>query len=120
MGEPVNILDLARDMIRLYNLTPGQDIEIVFSGVRPGEKLFEQLSTDDEQIAKTRHPKIFIGKIAPYRPKQITHALERMAYFAYAGEERSLLKLLSDLLPESDLSRPDETGQGVEGRIAAS
>ncbi|HEY0882371.1 MAG TPA: nucleoside-diphosphate sugar epimerase/dehydratase, partial [Archangium sp.] len=67
MGEPVKIVDLARDLIRLSGLEPDKDIEIRFTGLRPGEKLFEELSTADEKAEKTRHPKIFIGKL-PSRP----------------------------------------------------
>jgi FlaA1/EpsC-like NDP-sugar epimerase len=64
MGEPVKIVDLARDLITLSGFRPDEDIEIKFSGVRPGEKLFEELSTDTEHATKTKHPKIFIGRIA--------------------------------------------------------
>jgi FlaA1/EpsC-like NDP-sugar epimerase len=65
MGEPVKIVDLARDLITLSGLRPDEDIEIRFNGIRPGEKLFEQLSTDAEHADKTKHPKIFIGRVAP-------------------------------------------------------
>ncbi len=63
MGEPVKIVDLARDLITLSGLVPDKDIEIRFSGLRPGEKLFEELSTAEEKAEKTRHPKIFIGRL---------------------------------------------------------
>ncbi len=63
MGSPVRIVDLARDLIRLSGLEPGQDIDIVFSGIRPGEKLFEELATTGENAEATRHDKIFIGKV---------------------------------------------------------
>jgi FlaA1/EpsC-like NDP-sugar epimerase len=62
MGEPVRIADLARDLISLSGLTPGEDVEIRYTGVRPGEKLFEELSVDAETADKTRHPKIFVGR----------------------------------------------------------
>ncbi|MDP2270228.1 MAG: nucleoside-diphosphate sugar epimerase/dehydratase [Archangium sp.] len=65
MGEPVKIVDLARDLITLSGLVPDKDIEIRFTGLRPGEKLFEELSTVEEKAEKTRHPKIFIGKLPP-------------------------------------------------------
>ncbi|MDW8107291.1 MAG: nucleoside-diphosphate sugar epimerase/dehydratase [Armatimonadota bacterium] len=58
MGEPIRIVDLAHDLIRLYGLVPGQDIQIVFTGVRPGEKLHEQLCYDTELLEETAHPKI--------------------------------------------------------------
>jgi FlaA1/EpsC-like NDP-sugar epimerase len=62
MGEPVRIVQLAEDLIRLSGLQPYTDIEIAFTGTRPGEKLFEELSTDAEQATKTKHPKIFVGQ----------------------------------------------------------
>ena len=63
MGEPVRIVDLAEEMIRLSGLRPYEDVPIQFIGPRPGEKLFEELSTDAEHAAKTRHSRIFVGKI---------------------------------------------------------
>ncbi len=63
MGRPVKIVDLARDLITLSGLRPDEDIKIVFTGIRPGEKLFEELSTNSESADKTKHPKIFIGRI---------------------------------------------------------
>ena len=60
MGEPVRIVDLARDLIRLSGLEPGRDIEIAFTGLRPGEKLFEELFLEDENYSRTRHEKIFV------------------------------------------------------------
>jgi FlaA1/EpsC-like NDP-sugar epimerase len=58
MGEPIRILDMARDLIRLYGLVPEQDIPIVFTGARPGEKLHEQLCYDEEVLEATANPKI--------------------------------------------------------------
>ncbi len=62
MGSPVKIVDLARDLIRLCGYTPDVDIEITFSGIRPGEKLYEELLTDEEGTSATRHAKIFTAK----------------------------------------------------------
>ena len=62
MGEPVKITQLAEDLIRLSGFRPNRDIDIVFTGIRPGEKLFEELSIDGENATKTKHPKIFVGK----------------------------------------------------------
>ena len=65
MGEPVRIVKLAEDLVRLSGLRPYDDIEITFTGVRPGEKLFEELSVGSEQAIKTKHPKIFVGNSRP-------------------------------------------------------
>jgi FlaA1/EpsC-like NDP-sugar epimerase len=62
MGKPVRIVDLARDLIRLSGLEPDKDIKIVYSGIRPGEKLFEELLTNEEGAAGTKNDRIFIGK----------------------------------------------------------
>jgi FlaA1/EpsC-like NDP-sugar epimerase len=62
MGEPVRILDLAESIIRLSGLEPYRDIDIEFTGLRPGEKLFEELSLTEEGAERTRHPKIWIGR----------------------------------------------------------
>ncbi|MDR7869509.1 MAG: nucleoside-diphosphate sugar epimerase/dehydratase [Tissierellaceae bacterium] len=62
MGEPVKIIDLAKDLIRLSGFEPGVDIPIEITGLRPGEKLFEELLLDEEGILNTKHDKIFIGK----------------------------------------------------------
>ncbi len=62
MGEPVRIADLARDLIRLSGLEPGVDVEIVFTGVRPGEKLFEELLTAEEGTEASKHKQIFIAR----------------------------------------------------------
>lgn len=68
MGEPVRIVDLAREMIRRAGLREGKDIEIVFSGVRPGEKLFEELSLPTELVAETTHPRIHVWKLPQIPP----------------------------------------------------
>jgi FlaA1/EpsC-like NDP-sugar epimerase len=60
MGEPVKIVDLASDLIRLSGLVPGEDVKIEFTGIRPGEKLFEELRLDGETVEKTAHPQIFL------------------------------------------------------------
>jgi len=62
MGQPMRILDLAQDLIRMSGLVPGEDIEIVFTGTRPGEKLFEELLTAEEGVSSTRHKKIHVAR----------------------------------------------------------
>jgi FlaA1/EpsC-like NDP-sugar epimerase len=108
MGEPVRILDLAKDTITLSGLRPYEDIGIVFTGIRPGEKLFEELQTSEEQVIKTWHPKIFIGRLATYPEDKIRHALEMLSMLAYSGWDRELRKALNDLLPEAQLHVPGE------------
>ena len=83
MGDPVRIFDMAKDMIGLFGLKPFDDIDIVFTGARPGEKLFEELNTEGENITKPRHPKIFIGTINTYDDRMVVAALTK---FEGAGE----------------------------------
>jgi FlaA1/EpsC-like NDP-sugar epimerase len=78
MGEPVRIVTLAEDLIRLSGLQPGRDIEIQFVGTRPGEKLFEELSIDTEDARKTKHAKIFIGRDAPRRWEEMAGEVGRL------------------------------------------
>ncbi len=108
MGDPVRILDLAKETITLSGLRPFEDINIVFTGVRPGEKLYEELQTSDERVEKTRHPKIFIGRIAAYPEEKVRHALERLSLLAENGWDRELRRAINDLLPEAQLSIPKE------------
>jgi FlaA1/EpsC-like NDP-sugar epimerase len=103
MGEPVRILDLARDFITLSGLKPNEDIDIVFTGTRPGEKLFEELQTNEEAMTKTRHPKIFIGRIATYPEERVSRTLLRMTALARREDELELRKCLIDLLPEAQI-----------------
>ncbi len=78
MGEPVRIVDLARDLIRLSGLQPDVDIKVEFSGVRPGEKLFEELMTKEERGASTAHEKIFVGRIQPFSSEELEATIMRM------------------------------------------
>jgi len=105
MGHPVRILDLAVAMINLSGLRPFEDIEIVFTGLRPGEKLFEELELDGEGISKTRHPKIFIGLIAPYPEGVVDEALVELQRLARTGDPISIREYLNEFLPEATLAR---------------
>jgi FlaA1/EpsC-like NDP-sugar epimerase len=104
MGEPVRILDLAKDTITLSGLKPYEDIEIVFTGIRPGEKLSEMLEISEEKMSKTRHPKIFIGKVAAHPEEKLVLGLERLSALALSGTEEGLRAALADLIPEAKLN----------------
>jgi FlaA1/EpsC-like NDP-sugar epimerase len=113
MGEPVRILDLAEEMITLTGLRPYVDMDIVFTGLRPGEKLFEELELSGEQIAKTRHPKIFIGRLNAYPPEEIDRALRFLAELARDGDGTAVRKFLNSLLPEANLGVRRATRDGA-------
>lgn len=78
MGDPVRIVDLARDLIALSGLVPGDDIEIAFTGIRRGEKLHEELSLAGDNVAKTLHPKIFVGRGLPPPMGELQRAYARL------------------------------------------
>ena len=103
MGEPVRILDLAEEMITLTGLRPYVDMDIVFTGLRPGEKLFEELELSGEQIAKTRHPKIYIGKLNAYPSNEVEEGLRVLVGLAQEGDGTAVRKFLNSLLPEANL-----------------
>jgi FlaA1/EpsC-like NDP-sugar epimerase len=84
MGEPVKIVDLARDLIRLSGFSE-EEIRIEFSGIRPGEKLFEELSTAAEAANPTHHPKILVGRTSAEGNEDIEHRLDRLVQAALQG-----------------------------------
>ncbi|MCA9610766.1 MAG: polysaccharide biosynthesis protein, partial [Myxococcales bacterium] len=100
MGEPVKIVDLARDLIRLSGLRPDVDVPIEFTGVRPGEKLFEELSTDAENVDKTRHPKIFVGRHSSEPIDEVMRWLEALETAASSGDPQKLVARLRACIPE--------------------
>jgi len=103
MGEPVRILDLAEKMITLSGFEPGKDVQIAFTGLRPGEKLFEEIELEGEGMAKTHHPKIFVGRFRPYPADRLDAALERLEEESRVGHEARVRQTLAELLPEATL-----------------
>ncbi len=102
MGEPVRILDLARETIKLSGLKPDVDIKIVFTGMRPGEKMVEELETDKEKLSKTIHPKIFVGEIAPYPSAEIRAIISEIRVLCLSENNVHIRRFLSDTLPEAN------------------
>ncbi len=128
MGESVRIVDLARDLIRLSGLEPGIDIQIAFSGIREGEKLFEELGFDQEKMSKTRHPKIYVGKLSPYPWNEVLAHLQRLALVTGALNAEQVRVALKSVVPEmqedarrsvSPESFPPESTQGLEQVVEA-
>jgi FlaA1/EpsC-like NDP-sugar epimerase len=111
MGKPVKIVDLARDLIRLSGYTPHEDIAIEFSGVRPGEKLFEELSFAAENATKTRHSKIFVGTFRAYPWEAVERGLERLHALSEGSAPDLIRSAFQALVPE--YTPPAPPGQSV-------
>jgi FlaA1/EpsC-like NDP-sugar epimerase len=114
MGEPIKIVNLARDMIELSGLTPDVDITIQFTGLRPGEKLFEELLLSNEGYDRTPHPKIVVGRIQPTPSDVLKKALTVLEAAANRGDEASVRLGLAQLVPESSLTLPAAPSETTE------
>jgi FlaA1/EpsC-like NDP-sugar epimerase len=100
MGEPVKILDLANDLIRLSGLEPGQDIEIVFTDLRPGEKMSEVLWDEGVEHFPTDHPEITrLENMEMLEAGQLEEVIDHLAIHAEAGEVEALVSLLDEIVP---------------------
>ncbi|HTP10125.1 MAG TPA: nucleoside-diphosphate sugar epimerase/dehydratase [Anaerolineae bacterium] len=104
MGEPVKIVNLAQDLIELSGLEVGHDIEIVFTGIRPGEKLYEELFIPGETYRRTEHQKIFVIESATSSvlPSQLNQVVARLEDAAYGNNVVELTDALQRLLPDFD------------------
>ena len=100
MGEPVKIVDLARELITLSGFRPGEDIEIAFTNPRPGEKLFEELSLDGEDMQRTRHPKISIWKNIPMDRDKLRSGISKLVAIAQTQNHRQIVQKIKELVPE--------------------
>jgi FlaA1/EpsC-like NDP-sugar epimerase len=98
MGEAVKIVSLAHNLIRLSGLEPDVDIPIIFTGLRPGEKLHEQLTSDTEETLPTRYDKIRIVRTDAPRPHE--QVIDHLWTAVAARDERASLKRLQELVPE--------------------
>jgi FlaA1/EpsC-like NDP-sugar epimerase len=99
MGEPVKIVDLATDLIRLCGYEPGKDIDIQFTGIRPGEKLYEEMFFHEEHALPTNHPKLLRAKKAGI-PEGLMKRIERLVIAADTAEEGELREMLITLVPD--------------------
>lgn len=99
MGDPVKIVDLARDLIKLSGFHE-EDIEIRFTGLRPGEKLFEEIALGDEAVDKTRHPKIYVGKHRAMPIEVVKKGLRDLHAIADSGSAEQIRDALRALVPE--------------------
>ncbi len=114
MGQPIRIVELARQMIRLAGLTPDKDVAIVYTGLRPGEKLTEELFHDQESLAPTGHPGLRLASPRVANHELLARGLEELHAAAAARDAAAVLRLLARLVPEYQGATP--AGEGLAGR----
>ncbi len=100
MGESVKIVDLAKKMIKLSNLTLGKDIQIIYTGLRPGEKLYEELLNNKENTIATHHPKIMIAKVRELDEKIFPVQLAELLALIANQDNFELVKKMKEIVPE--------------------
>jgi len=100
MGEPVKIVDLARELITLSGFRPDEDVEIAFTGLRPGEKLFEELSIEGEDMQRTRHPKISIWNNIPVDRDLLRQGVAQLLELSRTSGRQAIIEKIRHLVPE--------------------
>jgi FlaA1/EpsC-like NDP-sugar epimerase len=100
MGKSVKIIDLAKKMIKLSRLTLGKDIQIVYTGLRPGEKLYEELLNDQENTLPTHHPQIMIAQVKEYDLDTISQELDVLEDSLKLHENFEIVKKMKAIIPE--------------------
>ena len=100
MGQPVKIADLAHNMIRLAGFVPGKDIEIIYTGLRPGEKLYEELLNQKELTIPTSNEKILVAKVREYDYTVVKDQIEQLIATAQTGKVFPTVQIMKDIVPE--------------------
>jgi FlaA1/EpsC-like NDP-sugar epimerase len=100
MGKPVKIYDLATNMIKLAGLTVDKDIKIVFTGLRPGEKLYEELLNDEELVKPTHHEKIKIAKVIKQDHEKVQRDVFDLIRYAKFRDEENIVRKMKSVVPE--------------------
>jgi len=123
MGEPVKIVDLARQMITLSGFRPHEDIDIVFTGTRPGEKLFEELRTEGENVEPTVHSKVVVWKSGPTAWEDIAKAVNELETLQNCTDRAKIVECFRRIVPEyapNNAAPPVSTGdESVAGAVVA-
>jgi len=100
MGKPVKIIDMARQMIKLAGLTPDQDIEIKITGLRPGERLYEDLFNTSEEILPTSHKELMAAIAVPRDGDEAKRQINQLVEAAQRGDDETVIRLMHDILPD--------------------
>jgi FlaA1/EpsC-like NDP-sugar epimerase len=114
MGDPVRIVELAHDMITLSGLRPGEDIEIKYTGTRPGEKLYEELSIKGEDVSQTRHPKIGIWRTRRADWQALLTSIDRLSSLCDRDDDQALIDEFRAIVPEYRPGRRQPLPEGAE------
>lgn len=116
MGEPVRIVDMAERFIRAHGLEPRRDIDVVFTGARPGEKLYEELAYDTEDVDATAHPSVRLLRMARPGAAHVAWMLQRFGELAHCDERGPIVAALRRAVPEM-LVPPDELTDDVDAPL---
>ena len=100
MGKPVKIADMARRMIELSGFVPDKDISIVYTGLRPGEKLYEELLSNKENTLPTTHEKIRVAKVQEYDYEEIVPEIDKLNELAVRVDIPAMVRLMKAIVPE--------------------
>lgn len=100
MGESVRIVDLAGKMVKLSGLELGKDIQIAYTGLRPGEKLYEELLNDKENTVPTHHPQIMIARVAEYDQKEVAKNISKLETLTSQEDNTAIVKEMKAIVPE--------------------
>jgi len=100
MGNPVNISHLAKKMIQMAGLIPGVDIQIAYTGLRPGEKLYEELLSHKEKVRSTQHPKIMVASVAEYDFDKISVDIDNLIKYSYLCKDFLVVSMMKQIVPE--------------------
>ncbi|MBI5218382.1 MAG: polysaccharide biosynthesis protein [Bacteroidia bacterium] len=100
MGKPIKIIDLAKKMIRLSGLAVGKDVSLVYTGLRPGEKLYEELLNDKENNLPTPHPEIMIAKVREYDFDEILNKIDTLIEVSQFHNDFEIVRMMKEIIPE--------------------
>jgi FlaA1/EpsC-like NDP-sugar epimerase len=100
MGESVKIVNLAEKMIQLAGFTPYEDIDIQFTGLRPGEKIYEELLNDKETVLQTHHEKIMRAKVREYDFAEVQRWINELLQLAQNGTDMDVVRQMKHIVPE--------------------
>ena len=100
MGKSIKIIDLAKKMIKLSGLELGKDIQIIYTGLRPGEKLYEELLNNKENTLPTSNQQIMIAKVDSYDYNEVVERINHLTSLFNTQDNTSIVKLMKELVPE--------------------